>query len=120
MKKLIICFAIVVLVIVFRIVDRTHNLADVTKPETIILKKKAEQGAIYSNSIIISGEINGNAEISLILNGAPYKTEKLSGKVEIHWGGDWYADEVEIRYTPTLVTGGSLKLRYDFNDLNFF
>lgn len=116
MKKLIKCFALVLLVAGCGIGDRTYNLADVTKPEVIILKKNAEQGAIYSYSIICSGEINGNAEIALLLNGGPYKTEKLSGKVDIHWSGDWYADQAEIRYTSSSVTGGNLKLKYVFRD----
>jgi len=92
------------------------TLADVIKSETIVLKKSAGQGAIHSLSVIGSGELHGDAEIILILNGGPYKTEKLSGKVDFRWGGDWYSDEAEIRYTPTSVTGGSLKLKYDFSD----
>ena len=95
---------------------RTHDVADVTKPETIVLKKNAGQGAIHSFSVIGSGEMRGNAEITIILNGGPYKTEKLSGKVDFRWGGDWYSDQAEIRYTPTSVTGGSLKLKYEFNN----
>ena len=116
MKKVITCFAMVALIAGCGIGGRTHDVADVTKPETIVLKKNAGQGAIYSFSVIGSGEIHGSAEISLILNGGPYKTEKLSGKVDFHWGGDWYTDQAEVRYTPTSVTSGSLKLKYEFSD----
>ncbi len=116
MKKLITCFAMVALVAGCGIGGRTHDVADVKKPETILLQKSAGQGVIYSLSVIGSGEIHGNAEIILILNGGHYKTEKLSGKVEFRWGGDWYSDQAEIRYTPTSVTGGRLRLKYEFGD----
>jgi hypothetical protein len=116
MKKLITCIAMVALVPGCGTGGRTHDLADVTKPETIVLKKSTGQGAIHSFTVIGSGQIHGDAEITLILNGGPYKTEKLSGKIDFRWGGDWYSDEAEIRYTPTSVTGGGLKLNYEFND----
>ena len=95
---------------------RTHHVADVTKADTIVLSKKPAQGLIHSLSVIGSGEIDGKGEIILTLNGKPYKTESLSGPVKFRWGGDWYSDDAEIRYTPTSVTGGDLKLRYGFND----
>jgi hypothetical protein len=93
-----------------------HDVADVTKAEVIVLKKAPQQGAVYSLTVVGHGKIDGNAEISLILNGGPYKTEKLSGKVDFRWGGDWYSDQAEIRYTPGTVGGGSLSLKYKFND----
>jgi hypothetical protein len=116
MNKLINCLAIVALVAGCGSDVRSHDQADVTKPATIILKKNAEQGAVHSLSVVGSGELDGNAEITLILNGEPYKTETLSGKVDFRWRGDWYSDQAEIRYTPASVTGGSLKLKYEFND----
>ena len=96
--------------------NRTHDVPDVTKPVTIILKKDPGQGPIHSLSVIGSGKIAGNAEIILILNGGPYKTESLTGSVNFRWGGDWYSDQAEIRYTPTSVTSGNLKLKYKFNN----
>jgi hypothetical protein len=74
------------------------------------------KGPVHSLSVRGSGTIQGHAEVTLILNGSPYRTEKLSGQVGFQWGGDWLSDEAEIRYTPTSVTSGSLKLRYKFND----
>lgn len=115
MKKVITCLAVAVLLSGCG-GTRTHDVADVTKAEVIVLKNTPGQGPVHSLSVTGFGEIQGDAEISLILNGDPYKTEKLSGKVEFQWGGDWYSDQAEIRYTPTSVTGGTLKLRYGFND----
>ena len=116
MKKLILCLALAALVSGCGIGSHTHNVANVTKSETIILNKNPRQGLIHSLSITGHGKISGNAEIVLILNGGPYKIETLSGSVDFRWGGDWYSDQAEIRYTPTSVTGGSLRLKYKFND----
>ena len=96
--------------------SRMHEVPDVTKPNTIVLTKKPSQGFIHSFSASGSGEINGTAEISLILNGGPYKTETLSGSVAFQWGGDWYSDKAEIQYNPSSVTGGNLRLKCKFND----
>jgi hypothetical protein len=43
---------------------------------------------VYGINIRGSGNIDGEATISLILNEEPYKTEKLKGLVSFNWGGD--------------------------------
>jgi len=116
MKRLITSIALVAFISGCTIGSSTHEFADVTKAEAIVLRKKPEQGLVYSLSISGHGKIDGNAEISLILNGAPYKTEKLTGKIDFRWGGDWYYNQAEIRYNPGLVTGGNLRLKYKFNN----
>jgi len=117
MKRLITCLALAALLSGCGIGSRTHDVVDVTKSETIVLKKNPRQGLIHSLSVSGHGKISGKAEIVLILNAGPYKTKQLFGSVDFRWGGDWYSDQAEIRYTPISVTGGSLKLRYTFNDL---
>ncbi len=64
-----------------------------------------------------SGNLTGNAELVLMLNNKPYKTEHLNGKIDFSWGGDWYSDSMEIRYQPGKVETGNLKLEYSFYDL---
>ena len=93
------------------------NIKDVQKPEVIMLHKKSYQGGVYALTIICSGYINGNAKLILILNGEPYKTENLSGKIKFQWGGDWYSDSAEIRYEPDSVKEGKLHIKYIFRDL---
>src|SRR5690554_2248240 len=78
MKKVITCLAVAVLLSGCG-GTRTHDVADVTKAEVIVLKYTPGQGPFHSLSVTGFGEIQGDAEISLILNGDPYKTEKLSG-----------------------------------------
>lgn len=96
---------------------QTYKVSDVTEPETIIVHKKKTQGNVHGITILGKGNLEGEATISLILNGAPYKKEYLSGNVDFKWGGDWYSDSAEIRYTPIEVTSGSLKLKCQFADL---
>jgi hypothetical protein len=115
MKTLCMCIAAASILAGCGIGYRHHDVADVKKTETILLAKRPSQGPIASLTVEGSGRIDGAAEIVLILNGGPYKTESLSGPVKFQWGGDWYADDAEIRYSPTSATGGTLRLRYRFN-----
>jgi hypothetical protein len=96
---------------------QTVEIKDVTKSETIVLRKWGHQGHIHAIEVNISGRIKGSARAQLILNSSPYKQEQLSGKVYVMWGGDWYSDEAEIRYQPEDVDSGGLKLRYRFIDI---
>jgi len=95
---------------------RTHEVADVTKSGTIVLNKNTGQGPVHSLLVAVHGKIAGTAEMVLTSDGKPYKTEKLSGDVAFRWGGDWYSDQAEIRYTPSAVTGGYVRLSYTFTD----
>jgi hypothetical protein len=95
---------------------QTRQVADVTEADTIILTKTASQGPVYAVLIIGSGEIDGEGEISLILDGEAYLTEMLSGEVAFRWDTDWYADEAEIRYIPASASSGDLILRYRFQE----
>ena len=97
--------------------SQSHEIKDVTKPEVVILKKESKQGNIYAITISGTGQISGEANIILILNGKPYKTANLSGKVNFQWGGDWYSDTAEIRYHPSSVVSGQVQITYRFKDI---
>ncbi len=60
------------------------------------------------------GKIDGEAEITLILNGQPYKTERVNGPVKFSWRVDWYSTEAVVRYTPLTAKKGTITLRYHF------
>ncbi len=68
--------------------DRSVKVADVRKEETIVVKRVSSSGHVYNIKIRGSGNIDGEATFLLILNGQPYKTEKLKGAVSFTWGGD--------------------------------
>ncbi|MFO0964223.1 MAG: hypothetical protein U0793_01365 [Gemmataceae bacterium] len=90
---------------------------DVRRAETLVLGKRT--GSPYTHAISIhgSGSIDGDAIISLLLNGRPYKTETLRGAVRFDWGGDWYSETAEVRYEPGEVRSGSITLCYQFHEL---
>lgn len=72
---------------------------------------------MHSFAVGGEGKLDGVVEVVLILNDEPYKTGRLSGSVDFHWGGDWYSDQAEIRSKPIFVTGGNLELKSKFNEL---
>lgn len=105
------------------------TVRDVRQPETLLLGTKSVAHSSYalsSNGQCIrthstyginikgSGDIDGQATISLLLNGAPYKVARVSGKVDFEWGGDWYAETAEIRYEPVNVRSGEVIVHYRF------
>jgi hypothetical protein len=98
--------------------DQQIEITDLTKPQTIVLHKKPQQKDIVSMSLRINGKIDGEAQLSLMLNGNPYKTETIKGKINIKWGGDWYADSMQLRYEPhQTVKDGKIKIEYVFNGI---
>ena len=97
--------------------SQVHNVADVTKSETILLKNVSSQPDIYGMVVIGKGHIDGTAEIVLMLNGKPYKTETLSEDVSFRWSGDWYNDSATIEYKPLSVRSGNLSLEYEFKNI---
>jgi len=97
--------------------NQTCSVVDVAKPETITLAKLSSQGNIHSITIVGKGRLDGTAEIVLILNGKPYKTEKLSGDVDFKWRADWYSDSASIVYTPSSAKAGNVNLHYRFEDI---
>jgi hypothetical protein len=97
--------------------DQSARIADVRKAETIILENTGRSGNVHAIGIRGSGEIRGEATVTLMLNGKPYKTETLSGPVRFKWGGDWYSNTAEIRYEPGEVSSGELVIEYRFSTL---
>jgi hypothetical protein len=49
-----------------------------------------------------------------MLEGKPYKTEKLENNFQITWSGDWYSETAEIRYEPINAKKGELVIEYRF------
>jgi len=94
--------------------QQLYKVSNVSQTELIILSKKKEQETISSFEIKINGKIDGKAKIALLLNDGVYKTENISGNVNIKWGGDWYSDEIQIQYEPQSVNSGDIKLKYSF------
>jgi hypothetical protein len=90
------------------------EVKDVRQPETLVLGE--ETGNPHTHGIYIrgSGEVVGDATITLLLGGKPYKVAQLSGKVDFEWGGDWYSETAEARYEPGDVQSGKVVIYYRF------
>jgi hypothetical protein len=93
----------------------TLRIDDASKPVEVTLHPRHQMGNVLALHVEGRGRIKGEAEISLILNGQPYKTEKLSGSVRFSWQGDWHAPVAVVRYTPLTATSGALRLQYRFS-----
>ncbi len=117
MKRFLVLLSAIGIVCLSGCARHAVSVKDVTKNETIILKKQSGQGGIVGISIAVSGSIAGKGELQLILNGAVYKKETVSGAVSFEWGRDWYADQAEVRYLAGTASSGSLTLKYEFRDL---
>jgi PhoPQ-activated pathogenicity-related protein len=92
----------------------TISIADAGKPTELTLVSRHHASKVVALHVEGSGQVDGAGEISLILNGQPYKTEKLNGPVRFSWRVDWYSPQAVVRYTPLTAKGGSVTLRYHF------
>jgi hypothetical protein len=90
------------------------SIADAGKPAELTLVAKHHASSVASLHVEGRGQIDGEGEITLLLNGQPYKTEKLKGRVHFSWRMDWYAPEAIVRYQPLTARDGSITLRYHF------
>ena len=96
--------------------DQEIIITNITESQELILKAN-KNGNAHSIHIHGAGHIKGNAEIILMLNGNPYKTESLSGNVNFKWAGDWYSNNATVIYKAENVTEGNLLLEYNFEVL---
>jgi len=116
-KTIIILFILFIVLSGCHIYEHQAEIRDVTVRETLILKKNSAQEHIHKLTIWVRGELDGNASLSLMLDGEIYDTAELSGKFDLEmYGGDWYSDSAELIYKPTGVKNGSVKLIYTFFD----
>jgi hypothetical protein len=99
--------------------NTTQRLAvhDVRRAELLTLQRRGGGEHVHGLTLTGRGRIDGEASVSLRLNGTPYRTEMLSGRTAFTWTSDWYADSVEIRYEPRSVRGGHLQFQVAFHTL---
>jgi hypothetical protein len=99
------------------VLDQEINVKDITKQDTLIIKKHSDQDNVHGIKIKISGTIDGESRISLLLNKKDYKTKKLTGNFSFTWGGDWYSDSAKIIYQPISAKNGDVIIQYYFKDI---
>jgi hypothetical protein len=64
------------------------SFIDVQQKQIVTLKKRPDQGNIYSLAVRAEGEVDGQATISLVDNNKVLYTENISGVFKVDWGGD--------------------------------
>jgi hypothetical protein len=102
----------------FPVFPNARLIDDLTKPAIIKLEAPSDlHKRIVSIHIRGSGAVVGTAQIELMLNGSPYRTEKLEGPISFDWRGDWYSPTAEIRYRPINAKDGKIALQYRFETL---
>ena len=92
-------------------------IEDASRPIDVRLRAPQESKAVYALDVVGVGRLEGEGEIALVLNGALYKPQHLSGCVLFTWRGDWYSPEAVVRYTPAPGASGSMALNYRFHSL---
>jgi hypothetical protein len=90
------------------------RITDSSKPAELKLQSRHHATSVTSLHVEARGKIDGAAEITLVQNGQPYKTERVNGPVKFTWRMDWYSPEAVVRYTPLTATKGTITLRYNF------
>jgi hypothetical protein len=90
------------------------RITDSSKPAELTLHAKHNATTVTALHVEARGKIDGAAEITLMLNGQPYKTERVNGAGKFSWRVDWYSPEAVVRYTPLTAKRGTITLRYNF------
>ena len=115
MKRLLITLAFIFLASC-SVYDQNISIKNAEESQTIILNNHNKKN-VFSISIKVTGHIEGNATIQLMLNNKPYKTENINGSINFKWGGDWYSNDAIIIYKTTDVKKGNLSVEYSFDTL---
>ena len=90
---------------------QTTQIADVTKPTTLVLTPAPGQSAlVHGFSLRIRGKIDGEAKVW----GTELPTNTFTGKFEMRRSGDYYASNCVIEYRPVGVRTGQISIEYEF------
>ena len=88
------------------------DIADVTKPTTLILAPMpGKSGPISYLTLQIRGRINGRAEVSF----AEAVTNKVGSRFTIKRTGNYEGTNCIVRYIPRQVTSGTVTIQYAFD-----
>ena len=99
----------------FLIGGKTIQIEDVTNKTTITLTTEAHQKQMTTIGIILSGDINGSAAISVYNEVEQvFEIDIEKGKVNINKRGGCYTDKCTVEYEPLSVSSGKLQIKYKF------
>lgn len=96
--------------------DPTISVTDTGQAERLSIGKIAGQGSIKELRLRIEGQLNGTAQLVVIMEGQPFHVFTLSDSVDLTWEDRWPHDRARLAYSPGTATGGSLRIKYRFVD----
>jgi hypothetical protein len=96
--------------------SQTAVIPDVSQPADLMLAARPGDGWLLLGSVTgvsfrVIGEIDGEAEV-WFGEGSP---QRVVGRVDLQFGGDWFQRSCSFHYRPKKVTKGKLLVRYEFH-----
>lgn len=83
---------------------------DLSKPSTFILH--ADSKSVSEFRFRAQGTSSAEGVLELYLDDTVYKTQKISGKTQFNWAGDWYHPNMKLVYKVTKRGKGTLEIKY--------
>lgn len=96
--------------------DPLISVTDTGQAERLSIGKTAGQGAIKELRLHIEGQLNGTAQLVVIMEGQPFHVFTLADSIDLTWKERWPHDRARLAYNPGTATGGSLRIKYRFID----
>jgi hypothetical protein len=113
---------LVMLIMLFGCVatPQIYTINDVSRKHLILLNHNGTNKNIFSISIQIEGNLDGDASI-IIKDGINFKKtiniSNQNNKIKLTINKDWYNSKCIIEYLPIKVTEGNLHITYKFYEL---
>jgi hypothetical protein len=96
--------------------DPIISVTDTGQAERLSIGKTAGQGPVKQLRLQVEGQLNGTAQLVVIMEGQPFHVFTLSDSIDLSWKDRWPHDRARLAYNPGTATGGSLRIRYRFVD----
>lgn len=90
------------------------RIEDLRRPVAIALTRPPADGRTYHVVVNGHGYIDGQAVITLVLDGEDAQEKTLRGLVNFTFFGEWKGGRADLRYVPNELKSGMLNLRYRF------
>jgi hypothetical protein len=96
--------------------DPIISVTDTGQAERLSIGKTAGQGPIKELRLEVEGQLNGTAQLVVIMEGQPFHVFTLTDSIDLTWKERWPHDRARLAYNPGTATGGSLRVKYRFID----
>ena len=93
------------------------TLERVLTPQIIPLHKPPSPKATTGLTIHVTGDLDGTATLSLMLNAKAYKNRRLQKDFTFTWRSEWYDDNATLIYRPLKVHKGRIDITYRFEEI---